>query len=560
MSRIFGNPAAVRHLATLLALAAVTLVGALTVFRAEALPATIDLDSTPADLTVYGDDASDISGFAIAAGDINGDGTDDLIIAARGGDPPGGGDAGETYVIYGGTPGIDLPAIGGSIDLNSTSADLTVFGDDLQDFSGYSVAAGDINGDGTDDLIIGAFRADPAGGDSAGETYVIYGGTPGIDLPAIGGSIDLNSTSADLTVFGDDASDNSGISVAAGDIDGDGTDDVIIGANMADPAGGSAAGETYVIYGGPSLPATIDLNSTSAGLTVYGDDAGDWSGQSVAAGDIDGDTTYDDLIIGAWIADGSGSGVACGTGQVGDRCSAGETYVIYGGPQPTPTATATATNTPTATATPTNTPTPTPTNTPTPTPTNTATPTPTATPTDTPTITPTPTPTCADADGDTGCDDPLNDTDDDGCTATEEANLGPEFSDSVWYDVFDVKVPAKDDAIDGTGPDDPVGANGPRNKVVDIGDALAVLFYAFANQGSGMNGNGVAYDTVKGVDLNGDTTNDVTPLHPEIPEGLIYDRTPGPGLSAGAPDGVIDIGDALVALKQAFVVNCTGGP
>jgi hypothetical protein len=77
----------------------------------------------------------------------------------------------------------------------------------------------------------------------------------------------------------------------------------------------------------------------------------------VAAGDIDGDGT-DDLIIGAYRADGSGSGTSCGSGQVGDRCEAGETYVIYGDPPPPPTTTPTPTPTPTTTPTPTGTPIP----------------------------------------------------------------------------------------------------------------------------------------------------------------------------------------------------------
>ena len=139
---------------------------------ARALPPVIDLNSTSAGLTVYGDDAGDLSGRRVAAGDINGDGTDDLIIGAWLADPAGGADAGETYVIYGGG---SLPA---SIDLNSQSAGLTVYGDDAGDYSGFNLAAGDINGDGTDDLIIGAPIADPAGGADAGETYVIYGGAP----------------------------------------------------------------------------------------------------------------------------------------------------------------------------------------------------------------------------------------------------------------------------------------------------------------------------------------------------------------------------------------------
>ena len=215
------------------------------------------------------------------------------------------------------------------------------------------MAAGDIDGDTTDDLIIGAQEADPAGGSGAGETYVIYGGG---SLPA---TIDLNECPVDpaqcagLTVYGDDAGDRSGHAVVAGDIDGDTTGDLIIGANGADPTGGGVAGETYVIYGGLGLPSTIDLDSTSAGLTVYGDDVQDLSAISVAAGDIDRDTA-DDLIIGARQADSPGISTDCVLLGVGDRCEAGGTYVIHGGPQPTPQSCP-----PEGCPTPTNTPTPT---------------------------------------------------------------------------------------------------------------------------------------------------------------------------------------------------------
>jgi hypothetical protein len=276
------------------------------IYGGASLPSTIDLNSSAAGLTVYGDDVGGESGHGLAVGDINADGTDDLIIGAIRADSPGRVDAGETYVIFGGG---SLPS---TIDLNSTAADLTVYGDDASDFSGHALAAGDINGDGSDDLIIGAPYADPAGGGDAGETYVIFGGGP---LPS---TVDLNATAADLTVYGADAGDVSGISVAAADIDGDGTDDLIIAARYADPAGGSEAGETYVIFGGGSLPSTIDLNSTAADLTVYGDDGGDISGNAVAGGDINGDGV-DDLIIAAPHASPAG-----GVG-------AGEIYVIYGG-------------------------------------------------------------------------------------------------------------------------------------------------------------------------------------------------------------------------------------
>ena len=136
-----------------------------------------------------------------------------------------------------------------SIEINGIRSN-DVIGESNGDKFGFSVAdAGDVDNDGTyDDIIIGAPRADPAGGNSAGETYVIYGSS---SFPA-SHTIDLDATSADITIYGDDADDECGYSVASGDINGDGITDIIIGAEWASPAGGSGAGETYVIYGSSS--------------------------------------------------------------------------------------------------------------------------------------------------------------------------------------------------------------------------------------------------------------------------------------------------------------------
>ncbi|MDB5391320.1 MAG: hypothetical protein JWM11_6966 [Planctomycetaceae bacterium] len=292
------------------------------VFGGPSMPATIDLHNLgSAGITIFGADAGDKSGLSVSrAGDVNGDGYDDLIIGAYRATALGNSTyaAGESYVIFGGAalpPTINLGNLG--------SAGITLFGTGIGDASGISVSsAGDVNGDGFDDVFIGAYRADGAGDGKleAGDSYVVFG------VASLPSTINLSTLgSAGITLYGGDVGDLSGKSVSnAGDINGDGFSDLLIGADFADAAGNlkQSAGESYVIFGGKSIPSTIDLgNLGSAGLTISGADKGDYSGFSVSnAGDVNGDG-FGDLIIGAMFADAAGNA----------KSYAGESYVVFGG-------------------------------------------------------------------------------------------------------------------------------------------------------------------------------------------------------------------------------------
>ncbi len=254
----------------------------------------IDLDLVWGDMRVLGKNAEDFSGCALAYGDLNGDGYEDLIIGARWGGAIDCLDVrGYAQVIFGSS---SPPS---TYDMSTQWPDITVIGAGQDDNLGWAVASGDINGDGYDDLIAGAYAADP--GDPArswaGATYVIFG--EDFSSPTV---IDLGTQNADVAVWGADAGDWSGCAVASGDVDNDGYDDLIIGAYKADPGEPERtdAGETYVVFGSGSMPSTVDL-STQADITLYGVGANNFSGYRVVSGNVNGDD-YDDIIIGAYPA------------------------------------------------------------------------------------------------------------------------------------------------------------------------------------------------------------------------------------------------------------------
>ena len=237
--------------------------------------------------------AGDMAGSSVSnAGDVNGDGLDDLILGAPGDDPNGDG-SGAAFVVFGKS---DNTAVELS-DVEAGTGGFVVSGVSAGDQSGASVSnAGDVNGDGLDDLIIGAPGADP-NGDGSGATYVVFGKTGGSPVELS----DVETGTGGFVINGVSAGDQSGASISnAGDVNGDGLDDLFVGAPGDDP-NGDGSGASFVVFG-KSNGAAVELSDVEAGtggFVINGVSAGDQSGASVSnGGDVNGDG-FDDLVVGA---------------------------------------------------------------------------------------------------------------------------------------------------------------------------------------------------------------------------------------------------------------------
>jgi hypothetical protein len=263
-------------------------------------------------------EAFDFFGGALAAGDFNGDGRDDLAIGVAGEDLDSLAGAGEVNVLYG--TGIGLSVIGYQI-WNEDTPHVDGLAESFDRF-GEVLSAGDFNHDGRDDLVIGIPGEDFGSTQDTGAINVIYGSGVGL---AVGPWAAVDNQIWHQAIPGVDGLadpfDQFGWSLAVGDFDRDGTDDLAIGVPFENLSEINNGGLVNVLYG-----------ATGEGLSGDGDqlwhqnirgikdsaEANDLFGFALTAGDYDGDGAAD-LAIGVPDED------------IGPLTDAGAINVIYGG-------------------------------------------------------------------------------------------------------------------------------------------------------------------------------------------------------------------------------------
>ena len=297
-----------------------------------------------ADLTVSGVGAANYTGKAVSAGgDVNGDGADDLLVAAYTYNPGSKSSAGGVALIYGSTSGRTGA-------LTFSTGDALWAGAASNDYLGTDAQiVGDLNGDGYDDIVLGAYGVDYTGSLS-GAVYLFAGSST-----KYSGSV--GTSTAALTIAGASAGDELGnVRSISGrvDLDGDGLNELVLGAPKNDESGASA-GAVFLFYGNKAYSGTsgVTVTASFADAAFTGVTAGDGLGEQVSGvGDTDGDG-YEELIIGgdgadpsavsaagcAWILPGGSAGYS-GTDYIdsyatADICGVTKTdnlgEVTYGG-------------------------------------------------------------------------------------------------------------------------------------------------------------------------------------------------------------------------------------
>ncbi len=259
--------------------------------------------------TVTGEKAFDYFGHAIAAGDINGDGLEDLVVGAYYADPQDRSGGGCVYIFFGKT----LPSQKVSIDLSLDQADVTFFGPSNNAQLGKAVAVGNLNNDNYDDIIISAPAHSEDDVQARGVVFVIYG------KASLSGNKDLADSGFDIKILGNNHEDQLGSTLCCTDLNNDNNDEIIIGAPFADQLPKVNCGTVSIIWGDNQLAGQVILTAENVDLIIVGEETNDKLGYSISAGNFNGDD-FNDLILGAPTA----------TIDAEQKANAGKIYLFSG--------------------------------------------------------------------------------------------------------------------------------------------------------------------------------------------------------------------------------------